>query len=97
MGTAGEVTMKEDSIQRQVKAINDNDTGELGRLIKLTVQRFSADIPEVVITRRRRHIAPRVIEMTRQDATELRDYLTKCLKDEIPGTISYLLFGREEL
>ena len=89
--------MSEHTIRDQVNAANALDTEELGRWIKMHVLRVSAELPEVVTTRKRRHIAPRVVEMTKEDAKALIQILQHGLDRNLPGTISFVLYGREEL
>lgn len=86
------------SLQKQVNDINDLGTEELGRWIKMNVLRVSAEIPADLVTKRkRRHIAPRAVEVTRQDAQTLIEILQHGLDRNLPGTISFVLYGREEL
>jgi len=87
----------QDSIHKEVAAVNAVDTGEHGRLIRLHVQKVSATIPETVLVRRRRHVAPRIIELTKQDARTVIEILQHGLDLDLPGTISFMLYGREEL
>jgi len=85
------------TIREEVNDLNAMDTEEMGRWIKLHVLRVSAEIPEVVVTRRRRHIAPRAVELTKEDARVLIEILQHGLERNLPGTISFTLYGREEL
>ena len=56
------------------------------------------EIPAEVVTKRKRpHIAPRAVEVTRQDAQTLIKILQFGLDRNLPGTISFVLYGREEL
>lgn len=86
------------NLQQEIDALNDMSTEEeLGRWIKLHVFRVSADVPEFVTKRRRRHIAPRFVELTKEDARTLIDILQHGLDRNLPGTISFTLYGKEEL
>jgi hypothetical protein len=86
------------SVQTSVNALNDLDTLELGRWIKMHVMRVGAEIPvELVTTRKRRHIAPRAVEVTKEDAQTLIKILQHGLDRNLPGTITFVLYGREEL
>lgn len=81
----------------EVQALNDRNATEVGRTIWLHVESVSADLDTVIAERRRRNIARRVIELNRMDAEKLRDLLSKRLSDGVPGGISFVLYGREEL
>lgn len=61
------------------------------------VLRVSAEVPEIITKRRRRHVAPRVVEVTKQDAQTLIEILQHGLDRDMPGTITFTLYGREEL
>ena len=85
-------------IQKEVNEINDLSEEELGRWIRIHVYKVSKEMPiELVTTRRRRHIAPRAVEVNKQAAQELIDILQHGLDRDLPGTISFVLYGREEL
>ena len=82
----------------EVKALNDaSDSPELGRTVWLHVQRVSEDVLAVMPNRRKRRISPRVIEMSRENAQEIINLLERRLKDGLIGTISFVLYGVEEL
>ena len=86
------------SIQQEVNDLNAVDDGELGRWIRIHVYKVSREMPaELITTRRRRHIAPRAVEVNKQAAQELIDILQHGLDQNLPGTISFVLYGREEL
>jgi len=90
--------MSDPSLQQQVDEINDLGTEELGRWIKMHVLRVSAEVPtELVTKRKRRHIAPRAVEVTKEDARALIEILQHGLDWDLPGTITFVLYGREEL
>lgn len=85
------------SIQQEVNDLNESGTEELGRWIRLHVERVSAEIPDFVTKRRRRHVAPRAIEFTKERAREVIAILQEGLDKDLPGTIGITLYGREEL
>ena len=89
--------MSSRTIREEVNDLNALNPEELGRWIKMHVLRVSAEVPEVVTTRRRRHIAPRAVELTKDDARMLIEILQHGLDRNLPGTISFVLYGREEL
>ena len=90
--------MPDHTIEAQVNNLNALDPEELGRWIRLHVSRVSADTPAELVTKHyRRHIAPRAVEVTRQDAQTLIEILQHGLDRDLPGTISFVLYGREEL
>lgn len=84
-------------INQEVNNLNELDTEELGRWIRMHVLRVSAEVPEIITKRRRRHVAPRVVEVTKQDARTLIEILQHGLDKDLPGTITFTLYGREEL
>ena len=85
------------SIQDQVDELNaGNEGGQLGRLIKLTVDRVGTRVPPPKRYLEKR-TSIRVVEMNKHSARSLRDYLTGRLEDHVPGAISFVLYGREEL
>ena len=61
------------------------------------VLRVSASVPEIVTKRHRRHGAPRAYEVTKDVARELIEILQHGLDADLPGTIRFTLYGREEL
>ena len=86
------------TIKQEVYDLNSVDDGELGRWIRIHVYKVSKEMPvELVTTRRRRHIAPRAVEVNKQAAQELIEILQEGLDRNLPGTISFVLYGREEL
>lgn len=89
--------MPDHTIKDQVNALNELDTEELGRWIKMHVLRVSAGVPELATRRKRRHIAPRAIELTKEDARETIKILQEGLDRNLPGTIGITFYGREEL
>lgn len=89
--------MPDHTIADQVNNLNELDTEQLGRWIKMHVLRVSAEVPEISTKHKRRHVAPRAVELTRQDAQTLIEILQHGLDRGLPGTISFVLYGREEL
>ena len=84
-------------MQQDVDALNDSSEGaQLGRLIKLTVERVGIRVPPPKRYREKR-TSIRVVEMNKQNARSLRDFLTGRLEDNVPGSVSFVLYGREEL
>ena len=75
---------------------NSNESEQLGRLIKLTVERVGTRVPPPKRYLEKR-TSIRVVEMNKQSARSLRDFLTGRLEDHVPGAISFVLYGREEL
>lgn len=89
--------MSDHTIKDQVNNLNALDTEELGRWIKMHVLRVSAEVPDLVTKRKRRHVAPRAVEVTKDDARVLIEILQHGLDRDLPGTITFTLYGREEL
>lgn len=85
------------TLQQQINDLNELGTEELGRWIKMHVLRVSATVPDIVTKRKRRHIAPRAVEVTKEDARELIQILQRGLERDLPGTIGFTLYGKEEL
>ena len=82
----------------EVKALNDAGDGpELGRTVWLHVQRVSDDVLAVMPNRRKRRISPRVIEIGRMDAQKLIELLQKRLQDGMVGSVTFVLYGVEEI
>ena len=82
----------------EVAAFNEADDGpELGRTVWLHVSRVSADVLAVMPNRRKKRISPRVIEMGRVDAQKLIGLLEKRLQDGMVGSITFVLYGVEEI
>lgn len=90
--------MPDDTIKNQVRNLSEQTTEELGRWIRLYVSRVGEEIPvDLVTMRRHRHIAPRAVEVSRLDAQKLINILQAGLDRELPGTISFVLYGQEEI
>ena len=85
------------TIAAQVSNLNDQDTEELGRWIRMHVLRVSPSVPDIITRRKRRFIAPRAVEVTKDDAQALIEILQAGLDRDLPGTIGFTLYGREEL
>lgn len=91
--------MPNHTIKDQVNNLNDQNqkAEELGRWIRMHVLRVSASVPDIVTKRKRRHIAPRAVEVTKNDARVLIEILQHGLDADLPGAIGFTLYGREEL
>lgn len=85
------------TIKDQVNNLNDSGEEELGRWVKLRVERVSATVPEIITKRRRRHLAPRAVEFTKEQARETIKILQEGLDRDLPGTIGITFYGHEEL
>lgn len=84
-------------IRREVNDLNDLGTEELGRWIRMHVLRVSPPVPDIITKRKRRFVAPRAVEVTKDDARALIEILQNGLDRDLPGTIGFTLYGREEL
>lgn len=90
--------MSDHTIKDQVNKLNEQAAEELGRWIRLHVSRVGEEIPADLVTKRRRRAeAPRAVEVSLQDAQTLIDILQAGLDRKLPGTISFVLYGYEEL
>jgi len=84
------------SLHQQVDEINDLGIEKIGRVLNLRVERVLTKVPPPSILRKKQ-INVYVCSANTFEARKLRDYLTACLEDGVPGPISFGLHATEEL
>lgn len=85
------------TIRDQVNNLNELGTEELDRWIKMHVLRVEATVPDFVTKRRRRRLAPRAYELTKDVALDAIAILQAGLDRDLPGTIGLTFYGMEEM